>query len=138
MKDLLNWEVSLDEFPAHLRSIRKNDWDLIFDMLPNIASLRSANRDEEFYSVVDQTHKLIYALGLVPVFDWGSWKEAHPRLANPLFVYEDFAAIELCKMLTLICRADRFGNGMLAETFENGIMLRILTALKARVAAADL
>ncbi|MBE0660910.1 MAG: hypothetical protein IH597_00450 [Bacteroidales bacterium] len=53
--------------------------------------------------------------------------------SNPNF---DFNTIDIpakCKLITAIVRSDRFCDGALIEAFESGLMLRILTSIKAQL-----
>ena len=43
--------------------------------------------------------------------------------------FSDFDPVTLCKYITLIVRAERFYEGYLHNCFENGSVLKIITAL---------
>ncbi|MBK8055438.1 MAG: hypothetical protein IPK35_19750 [Saprospiraceae bacterium] len=70
---------------------------------------------------------------MTPVFDWAAWEDGKNILLNPDFEYNTLDLISLCKLLTVIIRADRFNEGYLVSCFEKGIVLKIITALESKV-----
>jgi len=61
-------------------------------------------------------------------FDWSSWAQsAEARLLRDDEVALSKATFEqLCRILTVCIRADRFSEGALFDAFESGLILRIV------------
>jgi hypothetical protein len=70
-------------------------------------------------------------------FDWLEWKEGQAMLKDPEQDYSGMDAVTLCKLITLIVRAERFYEGYMNNCFVNGSVLKIVTALKDRFAISS-
>jgi hypothetical protein len=62
-------------------------------------------------------------------FDWREWKEGQEMINDPEQDYSQLDSVTLCKLLTLIVRAERFYEGYLNKSLQNGSVLKIVTAL---------
>ncbi|WP_372775952.1 ADP-ribosylglycohydrolase family protein [Mangrovibacterium sp.] len=137
--------IKLEKLQEHIQSLKKDDWNKLFVLLPEIEStkkfgeLKGCERQEDgsytfpywyTYEIVDRVHHIIHELKLIPVFDWSSWEEGQSILENQNFDYATLDSITLCKLLTTIVRADRFNDGFLVSNFENGAVPGIIKALK--------
>ncbi|HMP31548.1 MAG TPA: DUF6508 domain-containing protein [Saprospiraceae bacterium] len=137
--------IDLDNFDLHLLSIIRSDWFKLFDLLPEIEAAESfgtlksgqVQQDDtisfpywEASDLVDKALQQIFDLKLMPVFDWAAWDEGKSLLKNPTFDCTSLNTRTLCKLLTVIIRADRYNEGFLVTNFENGVMLKIIRALK--------
>jgi hypothetical protein len=74
-------------------------------------------------------------LGLVIVFDWSAWKEGIDMLNEPETNYYELNRETLCKLLTIIIRSDKFCEGYLINSFEQGTVIKIVEALKLQTEA---
>ena len=83
--------------------------------------------------IVEKTFNVVSSLQLTPVFDWSAWPEGKDILFNGDFDYNTLDTITLCKLMTVIIRADRFNEGYLLSCFEKGIILKIIIALEKNV-----
>ena len=73
-------------------------------------------------SVLTLTSALV-AVNACPVFDWRNWPGV-PRLSTP----EAVAAASLAdaaRLVTAILRAERFTDGVIAQTLESGVLLAV-------------
>ncbi|MDX9694302.1 MAG: DUF6508 domain-containing protein [Bacteroidales bacterium] len=138
--------IPLEDFPSHINSLTKEDWNKLFALIPKIEQTKSFGKvviDKksksrvqqfpyvEFNSLGREFLALIDELKLIVVFDWMSWKEGKQMLDDKN--YEGLDAVALCKLITTIVRADRFSEGYLLSAFEDGDMLTILKELKKQV-----
>jgi hypothetical protein len=143
--------IELEKFPDHLQTLRLEDWESLFILLPEIEmtsnfgqlkggeSLNDGWIAMPFWSsfeIVDKTFKAIMDLNLCPVFDWSNWQEGEAIVNNQAFDYGQIDTIQLCKLLTLIIRADRFNDGYLISCFKKGIMTKIIRSLKENIIKA--
>jgi len=132
----------VEELPERLVTLKPTDWQRLFDLLPQMESAKTflqlppdPNTFPPFYNA-DLTDKVIgvcYDLGIVPSFDWTTWRKGMEMLRN---ADTDFAALDvvtLCKLLTVAIRSDRFSDGFIAGLFHQGVMQRIFRALQLAV-----
>jgi hypothetical protein len=136
--------IVLEQFPEHLESLKRSDWERLFSLLPEIEKSKNfgefcgperidANTVTMPYwkssDIVDNTCKVLYELQLLPAFDWNSWKEGQAILSNENSDYSSLDKITLCKLLTTIIRADRFNDGYLISCFSDGVIVKIIKGL---------
>jgi len=130
------------EFYTHLDSIKATVWDQLADMADKIAQTEvfcvayeaviengiktPGYRDEE--PVILEFIELFYHLDLNVNFDWMGSRE-HKLLSEVDYDFNQLGVFDLCKVLTVIVRNDRFYGGYLINRFEDGTILRILQAL---------
>ena len=137
--------IELEKLQEHINRLTTNDWDRLFSLLPEIEAtkkfgeVKGGEQTEDgsftfpYWSsseIVDKVFQLIHELNLVPVFDWTSWEEGKSILNNQDFNYSSLDTITLCKLLTTIVRADRFNDGFFVLNFENGVIPKIIKAIK--------
>lgn len=82
--------------------------------------------------IVDKFHEYVYKIGLIVDFDWGSWTEGKTILTEKVEDFSHHSPVTLCKLLTTIVRADRFIDGKLVASFQDGTILNILRGLEKR------
>ncbi len=137
--------IELEKLQEHIRTLTTNDWDRLFSLLPEIEATKEfgeVNGGEQLENgsftfpywssseIVDKVFQLIHELSLVPAFDWTSWNEGKSILNSKEFNYSTLDTITLCKLLTTIVRADRFNDGFFVLNFENGVIPKIIKAIK--------
>ncbi len=131
-------EIQLED---HLVRIRMPDWQDLLNLIPVLEEKESYGRwsgeEQQPYLIpseeVRQFQKLVYDLGLVVVYDWSRWEKGHTAWRLKAYDFNNMDVPELCKMITLLVRADRFTEGFLVEAFERRVVLRILLALRQKV-----
>ena len=136
--------AELEELPNHLSKLKPEDWNKLFNLIPEMEATKKfgeliidqKGKDGVFQfpyyvndEVVDRFIDIAYKLGIVPDFDWMDWKEGKKFLNNPKHDFTKLDAITLCKLLTVIIRADRFNEGFLVQNFQNGVIPNIINAL---------
>jgi hypothetical protein len=85
----------------------------------------------DFNEVVMEFHKALYDNGWVtPAFDWTEWQRSAQEFVDSPEKVEQADATTILKLLTTHVRADRFCEGHLAATFENGHIVALLRRLK--------
>src|SRR5690606_4718605 len=137
--------IELEKLQEHIQKLKTSDWDRLFMLLPEIEATRKFGevKDGEklkdgsitfpywnSYEIVGTVFHLIHELNLIPNFDWTSWDKGKAILKSQEFDYSDLDTITLCKLLTTIVRADRFNDGFLVMNFENGVVAKIIKAIK--------
>ena len=140
--------MELRETKQHIKTLSADDWNRLFDLIPEIeqetvygefdqAPLPNGSPNLFFpweaSPLVHKTQSIIAELRLDPVYDWVNWTEGRELLGKPTTDYDSLDAISLCKLFTIMTRQDRFCDGYFISCFENGAMLKILTALKSKV-----
>jgi hypothetical protein len=122
--------------------------DTVRDRLQRLASFRQVFEDPGFqfgewapsrrtdtgaytfpyYVFSPAAEAFLKAAVALPGFDWPAWKdtdEARRLLEN----HAEIAAAtpeQLFKLLTMVVRADRFGDGTLAQAYESGLLTAIV------------
>ena len=81
-------------------------------------------------ALVTNIFNVIIDLRLTPVFNWMKWEEGKAILKDMTSDYLILDSITLCKLLTVIIRADRFNEGYMISCFDNGIMTSIIKGLQ--------
>jgi hypothetical protein len=142
--------IELSKLPEHLRALKSEDWAKLFDLLKESSSvkqfgelkgmekLQQENSTFPYYinaAVVDKFLKVVRELDIVPDFDWPGWKEGKEILNDEMQDYEKLDEVTLCKLFTVIIRSDRFNEGYLAGSFNDGTVQKIIGALKNKVLA---
>lgn len=139
--------VNLEDFKEHLETISQNDWNRLFDLLPEIDKRETFgevvfNEKEgvkyfpycDWSEVVTKFVKIYYDLNLVPIFDWVKWEEGKKVLKNNRDeTFENYDIITLCMFLGTIIRADRFSDGYIVGHFNSGTISKILMFLKNKI-----
>ena len=66
-------------------------------------------------------------------FDWPTWAQSERamQLRDEESAIEHATAEEVCQLLTVLIRQERFSDGSLLEAFNSGLMLRIVRRAKA-------
>jgi len=144
--------ITLEKFPDHLRTLKSKDWNHLFLLLPDIektsnfgqlkgGDIRADGAMTMPYwnpsEIIDKTVHAILNLKVCPIFDWMDWDKGKTILNDASFEYNQLESIELCKLFTVIIRADRFNDGYLISCFENGTMARIIKSLREKIVKAD-
>jgi hypothetical protein len=133
-----------EQLPAHLASIDPQLWGRFYDLTRSIYNeknfgqiIDSPKRTEaylefphwQYTEKISEFVKMTYELNIVVPFDWREWKEGQAMINDPQQDFTQLDGVTLCKLITLIVRAERFYEGYLNNCFQNGSVLRIVTAL---------
>jgi hypothetical protein len=78
--------------------------------------------------------QLLTQLGLLVSFDWTNWKHGQIMLQKGIKESDDIDLISLCKLLTMITRADRFNDSILYQNVIRGNVVTILKLIKKKKA----
>lgn len=140
--------TDLKDLPAHLQTLSASDWQKLFDLLPvmemtkEFGTMPRMKKNEkgvfifpsmEWAPVTEDFFKVVHELGIVPVFDWMNWEEGRLMLDNK---DQDFSAsdiITLCKLFTVMIRADRFVDGYLVGQLRRKNVQKIISAIKNKI-----
>jgi len=138
----------LETFPTHLKSITPTEWSKLFELNDRILNSKSfgemagGEKIEENVStfpywkwsdITTEFNKTVHDMKLIVSFDWPDWEEGIQLLRDRKQTFHDLDEITLCKLMTVIVRADRFSDGTLVGALEDGTISKILSALKARI-----
>ena len=138
----------LETFPTHLKSITPTEWSKLFELNDRILNSKSfgemagGEKIEENVStfpywkwsdITTEFNKTVHDMKLIVSFDWPDWEEGSKLLRDHKQTFQDLDEITLCKLMTVIVRADRFSDGTLVGALEDGTISKILSALKARI-----
>ncbi len=61
------------------------------------------------------------------------WEEGSKILNNSPMSFHQYDLTTLCKLLTMIIRADRFNDGFLIMNFNDGTIFKIVAAIQGKV-----
>jgi hypothetical protein len=134
----------LRTFLDYLNSLTPSQLQPLFDLLPDIEGKGTFSdlgtiqiidninivTTDDFHDVVNKFLRIVDELKLIPVFDWGAWQEGKELLNAQIPNVATLDLLTLCKLFTLVIRADRFSEGFLILNFENGNITRIIKAIK--------
>lgn len=134
--------TELKDLPAHLETITKKQWKLLFELLDEAEHTTEFGIDRdggnqmpwvEKKEIVTRFFNLVYELGIVTAFAWPKWKKGFTILETEGYDFTQLDKITLCKLITVHVRGDKFSEGNLVRAFESGQMQNILRALKEKV-----
>ena len=132
----------------HLKTIIKSDWGKLFELIHvlektnSFGKIKSDDKLEDgtmifpymvSSKVIDDFYQIAHELKIVLDFDWMDWQKGKDILNNNETNYSELNNITLCKLITVIIRADRFNEGYMVSCFENGIVLKILKGIKSNL-----
>jgi hypothetical protein len=127
------------------------DWQPLFELTPQIRNTQTfgklvgAQKHEDGSvafpywcesEIVSKFFNTTYMLGLVVAFDWSAWHEGIEILNEKHELIEELEVEDLCKLLTIMLRSDKFCEGYLVNCFERGLVERIMEAMEVRVMTA--
>jgi hypothetical protein len=142
--------MTLENLPAHLDKMDPSLWMRLYELVRSIyienefGKIKETEKRTnaylefphwEYTTKIADFNRMVYDMDIVIGFDWLEWKEGQAMLKDPGHDYSGLDAITLCKLITLIVRAERFYEGYLNNCFENGAVLKIVTALKEKQAS---
>lgn len=137
--------MKLENLQAHLDAMDPAAWNQLYELVRAIYIENEFGKIQEsqkktgaylefphwvYTSKIADFNRMVYDMDIVIGFDWLEWKEGQAMLKDSNQEYADLDGIMLCKLITLIVRAERFYEGYLNNCFENGSVLKIATALK--------
>ena len=140
--------IDIKDFEEHLKKISATDWDKLFDLLPEMqqteqfGEMKGMEKEEAgfmslpFYVhpyIVNQFLQVVEELELLAVFDWIKWKEGKAIMGNNKTDFNVLDTVTLCKLFTVIIRADRFNEGFLIGNFADGTIQKIIFALQQHI-----
>ncbi len=76
---------------------------------------------------------IVYHYGWIRNFDWATWRQTPEavRLRDDPEALSRAAPSDLAKLLTAVCRSDRFVEGGLEGDFKSGLLTRIVARAEA-------
>ena len=139
--------VSLVIFESHLETIDKHAWEKLWKMIPVIEQTKQFGTWEGMSCIgsgiqmpyfvagplIEEFVDLVEDMQLLVDYDWTSWKLGRYAVEHLEFHEGDFDIVDLCKLITMILRSNRFKEGLTGACFEKGLMVQILKSLKAEV-----
>lgn len=126
---------------------KREDFEELFKLIPQIettekfGTLKGGKLEEnntrtapyyELEKVVLDFSEIVYKTPVMIKFDWGNWEEGKMILREKIDL-EKLDVMTLCKLITAIVRNNRFCDGVLVKAFENGTILKILTAIEKNI-----
>jgi len=137
-----------------INGLSKNDWLPLIDLIPKIEKVDKFRDDTEAmklleqgildmdpyeeHPIVQQFRDVVYSIPIMIDFNWGAWDEGRKMVSDEDFDYDSIDIQTKCKIITAIVRNDRFCSGRLVETFESGMMLKILKSIRKQLRFGDL
>ncbi|MBN8589816.1 MAG: hypothetical protein J0L94_16000 [Rhodothermia bacterium] len=124
-----------------LASYSKEIWNPLLDFVEILES-RSTIEEEgqisvsRFYEseILRQFLEVVHhQTPIMIVFDWVNWQQGKDLIRN---INSDFSSLlipDLCKLITLLVRADRFNGGLLQSSIDNGLVLKLLLEIKKKL-----
>jgi len=118
----------------------KSTWNPLFELIAKIEESISFGelkiKEDSIFprynlsSVVNEFINLVYGIPIMISFDWKNWEEGSEIFKNKNFDYNSIDIPTKCKLLSSIVRSDRFNEGILVISFEDGTILKILKSIQ--------
>lgn len=140
--------ANMSENNEKVRALTQVEWQLLFNLIPEIEATEKFAEAEEGERLEDGTVELPYfqpaeivgdlidvviGLDFIPGWNWVEWEEGEDILCEPEPNFGKMKIITLCKLLIMVVKADEFDEGFLVSNLEDGTVLNILKALKKKV-----
>lgn len=106
-----------------LKNIDKNKLQNLFDLIPEFEM-------ENFNLIEDKFPRITYNLNIVINFDWNNWNEGNEFFQNPDFNMVNYSFTDLCKLITIFIRYDRFHEGFLYSQICKGNVLKVIQRMR--------
>src|SRR5690349_10201752 len=116
------------DITTHLQSLSREQWNQLFDLIEPISKTKSFSKwkggkykkkegviefpYEVHSDVIRKVIGVIQDLQLSPNFDWSHWPEGRALVDKEAFETMDGETI--CKLFTVMIRADRFVEGLMS------------------------
>ena len=85
---------------------------------------------ENFDLIEDKFPRIAYNLNIVINFDWNNWNEGNEFFQNPDFNMLNYSFTDLCKLITIFIRYDRFHEGFLYSQICKGNVLKVIQRMR--------
>ena len=136
--------MELNKLESHLNNIPQEKWKALNDLLLEIEQTETFSISSGFQKkdkntfilpraipapVVLKFVDVVDKMQLAPEFEWITWKEAQLILENREGEIESLDAVSLCKLLTVMIRANTVADGFLLSCFSNDAVAMILKTL---------
>ncbi|PWN06734.1 DUF6508 domain-containing protein [Rhodohalobacter mucosus] len=133
---------------GRVKSMTYEDWKPILDLIPAIEKMKIYSVEVEPAREMDGVIELgswreddvvtefleaVYTIPIINDFNWGGWDEGRAMASNRNFDYDTVDIPTKCMLITAIVRNDRFCDGALVDTFEDGTILRILKSIDRQI-----
>ena len=82
------------------------------------------------FSSISTSSISLFELQIIINFDWGSWEEGRKMAYDENFNFDTIDIPTKCKLITAVVRNDRFCEGALVESFESGLILKLLKSIE--------
>ncbi|MCX6274408.1 MAG: DUF6508 domain-containing protein [Bacteroidetes bacterium] len=140
--------TELINLSTHLKTLSISDWQKLFDMLPEMEITKDFGKmsrmkkndkgvlifpSMEWAPITSGFFRVVHELGIVPVFDWKEWEEGRLMLDNKELDFSSLEIITLCKLLTIIIRADRFVDGYLVGQLKRKNVQKIIRSIQDKI-----
>jgi hypothetical protein len=137
--------TDIKDLPTHIKTINKASWQKLFILLPEMehtkefGKMSKIKKDDkgiyifpsmEWAPITNEFFDVVHELGIVPVFDWAEWDEGRLMLDNKDQDYSSLDLITLCKLFTVIIRADRFMDGYLIGQLKRKNVQKVIGAIR--------
>ena len=131
-----------------INSISRLEWSPLLNLIPviertqNFGEVKGGDKLREglftmpYMSTSDLVSQFLthsYELQIIINFDWGSWDEGRKMASDENFNFDTIDIPTKCKLITAIVRNDRFCEGALVESFESGLILKLLKSIEKQI-----
>jgi len=138
----------LQEFDKNISNITQEQWKQLFKLIPIISRTKNFGKFSPIKKTIDgnmilpymqpskivqRFHHIVYDIGTIHPFDWMEWDEGKKLLDNSKTDFDKLDIKTLCMLITTIVRNDRFSDGYLVQCFNEGIILKIIKAMKINI-----
>ncbi|HRR07818.1 MAG TPA: DUF6508 domain-containing protein [Rhodothermales bacterium] len=130
-----------DDYIEVISNYSLEKWKPLMDFI-NVLELKYST-NKQYSKNIFQTHSVElrqfldivhHQIPIMIVFDWGNWTEGKKILQSIDTDLSSLSVPNLCKLITVLVRADRFNEGLLQSSLENGLILKLLKAIQSRLA----
>ena len=117
-----------------LASRPRADWDRLFSLLDDLVQEGDLTRFQPdgypvYSECVNEIHELLYRLEVVvPFFDWPSWARRQLYVSGQGLA--DAPAADAARFATVLLRAERFSDGVIAQAITDGALVALLRRLR--------
>ncbi|MBL7979094.1 MAG: hypothetical protein JNN12_12200 [Bacteroidetes Order II. Incertae sedis bacterium] len=129
-----------DDYIEVISKYSLEEWEPLMDFI-RVLEIKYSSQDQgskkifetdsvelrEFLNIIH------YKTPIMIVFDWVNWMEGKRFLQKLDTDFSLFSIPDLCKLMTVLVRADRFNEGLLQSSLENGLIINLLKAVQSKL-----
>lgn len=135
VKDSKSTQPNADKEPNDSKDFTLSIWEDISEVYPYLVKLSEncdpSKKDGNIEYLCSKIYDIVHFSPILQKnLNWMNWDEGEQMQNDENFDFSSIDTLTKCKLMTAICRAERFSDGTIRYYVLNGTMLRIINSIK--------